>query len=539
MRLRFVPWVALFLLAASPSVARPAEDTAKPALIVRFKSLDGLLADARYLVELAGREEQAKQAEAMIKSLTGDKGLDGIDTKKPFGLYGKVGAKGTDSQVVVLIPVADEKAFLALLERLNIKPEKGKDGLYTVTSELAPVPAFFRFANGYIYATVANQEALEPKALLAPAAVLPVQQAGTLSLTLDLAQVPAELKRTVIGQTELRLANLKDEKVPGETAAQKDFRVAVIDEAASRLKSLLNEGGDVNLSLDLDRKATDLSLSLSLTGKPGSALAADISSLAQTRSVAAGLLGSDAAVDGFLHVSLPEKLRQALQPVLDEGVKTILTQAKDAGERDAMESVLKAALPTAKAGELDAGFNLRGPNAKGIYTLVLGLKVKDGNTIEKALKDLVPKAPPDVRKTIKLDVAKADSVAIHRIDPDKVDENTRQMLGDNPIFVAARGDALLAAAGADGLAALKEAVTAEPKAGRVAQVEVSLGRLATLMGRQQKAIPEAARKAFAKDQGGDRILFSLEGGKALTLRLSVKPAVVTFFSLVEKAQKGQ
>jgi hypothetical protein len=539
MRLRFVPWVALFCLASGPGLVRSAEDATKPTLIARFKSIDGLIADARYLVELADRAEEAKQGEAFLKSLIGDKGLEGIDTKKPFGLYGKLAANFLESQVVVLAPVADEKAFVAMLGRLNFKPDKAKDGLYTLNIDQVPFPIYFRFANGYVYVTIRDQDALAPKALLAPAAVLAADQTGTTSLTVDLAQVPADLKRTVIGQTELRLANLKDTPMPGETEAQKKFRAAVIDEIAARLKSVLNDGSEVTVRLDLDRKSPDLSLALSLTAKPGTALATDLAGLAQTRSLAAGLIGSDAAIDGLIHVSLPEKLRQPLQPALDDLVKMVLAQEKDAGRRDAIASVIKAALPTVKAGELDAGFNLRGPNPKGIYTLVTGLKVQEGATIEKTIRELLPKAPPDVRKAIKLDVDKAGGVNIHRIDPDRVDENTRAMLGDNPIFFAARGDALLAAAGADGLDALKQAVAAQPRAGRVAHMELSLRRLATLIGREQKAAPEAAKKAFAKDPAGDKILFSLEGGKALTLRVSVKPAVVTFLSLIDKAQKGQ
>ena len=124
--------------------------------------------------------------------------------------------------------------------------------------------------------------------------------------------------------------------MPGETAAQKTFRAAVIDELAGRLKGLLNEGGDVTLRLDLDRKSPDLSLSLGLAPKPGSPLAADIAALAQTKSVAAGLIGGDAAVDGLVHVRLPEKLRQPLQPAVDDLAKTILGMAKNEGERQAM-----------------------------------------------------------------------------------------------------------------------------------------------------------------------------------------------------------
>ncbi len=104
MRTRFLPLAGLLLLVAAPSLVRAADE--KPALVVAFKSLDGLVADAKYITELAGKEEEAKQAEAMLKNLLGDKkGLEGVDPKKPIGLYARVNADDPQqSEVVVLIP---------------------------------------------------------------------------------------------------------------------------------------------------------------------------------------------------------------------------------------------------------------------------------------------------------------------------------------------------------------------------------------------------------------------------------------------------
>ena len=48
-------------------------------------------ADFLYLAKVAGQEEKAKQFDGMIQSKIGDKGLEGIDPKKPIGAYGWVG----------------------------------------------------------------------------------------------------------------------------------------------------------------------------------------------------------------------------------------------------------------------------------------------------------------------------------------------------------------------------------------------------------------------------------------------------------------
>src|SRR5262249_21969831 len=117
-----------------------------------------LIADFRYLAALVGREEEAKQFESMLKERTGPKGLEGLDTKKPLGFYGVVDKELTKSQAILLLPIADEKAFLATLEKVNLKPEKSADGLYTVTPENVPIPVIFRFANGYLYGTAKATE---------------------------------------------------------------------------------------------------------------------------------------------------------------------------------------------------------------------------------------------------------------------------------------------------------------------------------------------------------------------------------------------
>src|ERR1700722_9277809 len=118
MRTRILPLAGLLLLVAAPSLLRAAEEE-KPALVVAFKSLDGLISDAKYIAEWAGKEEEAKQAEAMLKNLLGDKkGLEGVDPKKPIGLYARVNADDPQqSEVVILVPVADEDALLNLLKK--------------------------------------------------------------------------------------------------------------------------------------------------------------------------------------------------------------------------------------------------------------------------------------------------------------------------------------------------------------------------------------------------------------------------------------
>ncbi len=534
MRTRSVPWVALLGLALLSGAARPAEKTAaKPAFILRLASLDSLSEDGRYLSELAGKEDDAKNVEGILKQLIGEKGLEGIDTKKPLGAYGTIGAAGLDSTAVVLVPVADEKAFLDLVEKLaGSKPEKGGDGVYTSNIERIPFPVYFRFANKYCYVTVRDKDALDKDALLAPAAVLPDGKVGTLWATLNIDQIPKNLKEMALGKIDLELARAKEKKQANETPALADLKAAILTDVSTRIKSLLRDGGPVDLRVDLDRSASEITLSASLAGKPDSALATTIADLGKLRGLGAALAGSGSAMSGLVDLSLPEKIRAAAGPVIDEAEQKAVAKQENKAQRDIVEAILKAVKPTVKAGELDGGFDLRGPNDAGIYTAVAGVKVKNGEDIDKALHKIVADLPPEARDLIKLDFDKVDKVTIHRVAAHG-QVNRDIPLGDNPVFVAVRDDAVLLAAGDKGLEALKEALTTTAKASPVAQVELSLARLAPLMEKENKGAVEAAKKVFAKEKGSDKLRLTIEGGGALKLRLAMKTPIVKVLSLID------
>jgi hypothetical protein len=524
----------LGLVLALPAVARAADKQAdklgKPAVILRFASLDQLRSDFLYLGKLVDAE-RAKQLDKMIESRIGDKGLEGIDLKKPLGAYGWVGTQGFDSSLVLLVPITEQKTFLGLLENFDIKPEKGEDGVYTANVEKVPAAVYFRFANGYVYVTARDKEVLDNDKLLAPAAVLPAGRIGTLSVSVNLDRIPADLKDLALGSLDLQLANAKEKDMPKETEAAKKFRTALIDEIGKAIKSLFRDGGETGLHLNLDRKAGDVTLTASVEGKDGSKLATAFKGLGQAKSLTAGLLHKDAAMNGELNVRLPEKLRELLGPVLKDVEEQALAKTEDKGQREVVASLIDAVMPTLKAAELDTAFNLQGPASDGLYTLIGGVKVKDGAQMEKTFRKTAAQDP----KVVKLDVEKVDGVGIHRVTPKKVDAGARRAFGDNPLYLAFRDDVLLLAAGEKGLNALKETLAIAPTTGKVMELQVAVARLAPLA--EDKATPEIARKVFGDDKDSDRLRLTLEGGKTLTLRLSMKAKLIEYANQVGQAKK--
>jgi hypothetical protein len=534
MRFHTLPLLLLFLV--SPAQAQ--DKTKSPTLILRVQALDDLVSDVRFLAEQAGRGEEAKQAEKILRSMAGEQGLEGLDTTRPMALYVFVGSEGLDSQVVLMLPVAKEKTFLDTLDRLGVKSTKDeKSGLHETRPKGSPFPVYFRFANGYVYASLRDKEPIGDKRLLRPDVVLPKTEKDTLSLSLDLTSFPKDLRDLVIGQLELRIGDLKEKK-EGETKAQHAFRESVLDEGITLLKSLLTDSTAVSLRFGVDRKAGEVSLSLGLAGKPGTALSKNIAAWSRMSSVVSGLVAEDSAAATRITYELPDNIQKSLVPVIDEGLKNLLSAAREDAVRELLKPLLDAAAPTLKQGRVDAALDFRGPSEKKLYTVVGGAAIRDGKDLEKVIKATLKQIPAEAAAKVSVDVAKVGEVNVHRLNVEKdLDEDTKKSLGENPIFFAIRDDALLFSMGEDGLAAIKNAIGAKSKVSPVMSLELSMKRLAPLMERDQKAAPKAAEDAF-KGQVSDRVTIRVTGGEELRLRFGMSGAVLKFFALLDQAEKG-
>jgi len=511
----------------------------KPAALLRIEAIDDLFADLRYILKQAGQKEVGDQLEMGLKLLTGGKGLAGIDTKKPIGLYASVASKLNESQVMLLLPISDEKKFIEFLNERDIKPEKGNNGVYTLNLDNLPFPILARFANNYLYATAKfNKDVKMPARdkLPKPAAVL-AGGSGALSLTANVDRLPNQIRKVAISFVALQLGNLKEEKLENETDAQLALRGAMLDELAAQFKLIVEEGGPIQLKLNVDRKKHDLSMSFNLAGKPNTTLAKNIIALARTKSLGAALMGSDSALGGYLNLTLPASVVKKLGPVVDESIKKGLDNA-DKEARELLKPVATALEATAKSGRLDLAFDMRGPFKSGKYTVVASGEVKNGDKIEAALRKAIAKLPEEKRKPIKLDEAKVGSVNIHRIEQKNIDAKTKAILGDGPMYVAIRKDAVLFSMGEDALTVLKTAVKAESKTGNLVRMEASLARMAKLIGQTQAGAEAAAKEAF-KEKGSDKVTLLIKAGASFEAKMNVKSAVLTFAGLMDKAQKDK
>ena len=86
------------------------------------------LGDVRYGLTLAGQKELANQMDAAIVFLTGGKGIFGIDSKKPLGMYVPVPANASDKISVLSVGPIIADAVRAIFEEESVSGIFGGDG---------------------------------------------------------------------------------------------------------------------------------------------------------------------------------------------------------------------------------------------------------------------------------------------------------------------------------------------------------------------------------------------------------------------------
>jgi hypothetical protein len=539
MRYRCVASVVLTLAVAL--AARPALADVKPAVVLRVDAVDNLDEQGRYLAELLGKGEEYKQFVATLKEKTGPKGLQGLDAKKPVGLYATVSKELLKSDVVVLLPIVDEKAFVKTLEKIPLKVEKGDDGLYTVKPESIPFveKVMFRFANGYLYATVkANAypgAKLDKESLPKPEDVLAEGTGSLAALTLNLDQIPNEFRDLALTQVSQHLAAARDKEGPGETKAVKTLRLAVLDEAGDQIKSILKYAATLSLRVDLDRKTNDASVALKLTPEAGSKLAKDIASMKPASSLSGSVSAADSAARLAVHLTLPERIRAVIGPAIDDAFKDALENEPAEKKRELAKGALDALKPTIKAGVLDAALDFRGPGAKGKATVLFVAAVKDGQGIEKAIRKAHDSLPKEARDNFTWNAEKVGDVNIHKGTFPAGNKVYEFLMGDGPGYVAYRDDALFLTMGEGSLPTIKDAIKAERRSGKVLDASVAVKRLVpfVLVGGDQ--LVKIANKVF-KAEGDDGVTLNLTTGKALELKLTAKTPILTFAREVDGAR---
>jgi hypothetical protein len=531
-------WLAVCLASLAFLVVpfvRAGDKTADaPTIVVRIKSLDTLRQNLQLVVKLVGQAEAANQIEGLIKSRIGKNGLEGVDLSRPLGAYVRYGKSLDEISGAILLPMADEKTFLTLLDNIGVVYKKDKAGIYSYKNE--NVDVFFRFKHQYLYITSLNPANIQDKNLPEPAKALAVGGDAAISVVARAQHIPKDARLIALGPLKDAVQAAKAQMQPGETKTQAAFRVALLDEFHTFARSVIQDADEIRL--DVDVKDGTLHVDVKARAMQGSALAKSIKLLGEFKSPLAGFGADDAAFRGSLHLALPDELNQAFGKVIEEVRDKSLESIEDKAKKAQARSLFDALLPTARAGEFQAAAALLGPqDEQNHFAILAALKVKDGvklgKTVHDLLKDALMNVPDKDKGKFKLDADSVGNISIHRLevpaDP-KLDKILKDLAGDNQLYLAFREDAVFLALGKGALPALKSALgKTDAVASPPLMFDVDISRISALM------TPDKELRELAK---GGRLSVAVDGGASLHARIQVRLNVLEFLMKLN-SNKGQ
>ena len=408
--------------------------------------------------------------------------MQGVDGKRPIGFYGNLGADVGDVTGVFLVPIVGAKQFKETLEGLGWEVVGGKDGLFDVNQDELPFEVHYRVVGDYAYVSIGDSKLLVPAGLLTPKAVFGAKPStAAIAVTVRLNQIPESFRDLFLEGFKDGLGNI-DEKA-GENKIQKALATALAKYITGTVDSVFKDGEELEVLVDLDAKTKKMAVDVTLMPARNRNWRSKSPAWASARRCSGGCLTKAPALNGVINLKVPPEMGAALNDVLKELTDKAVADVADPAMQKQAGDLLEALKPSLTADDLDAAFSLRGPDKDKHFTLVAGFKLVQGEKLAAVLLEMVKGLPANEQKTIQLNVDKQGAVAIHRLDlKAALDDKTKAIFGEQPLFLAMRENALFVAIGDDGVAAIKQALAAGAAGATTAplQFDMSMARLAAL-----------------------------------------------------------
>lgn len=435
---------SMFAMAAAAAlllapVGQLLAQNAKPVLVVSISSVEDTLADVAYITKAAGAEDAGRTA-----LLFGNAFTNGIDKKKPIGMYVSPKAGGGDFVPVVFVPVTDLKTILATLKEQLGEPSDAGDGVKEVSA--AGNPVFIKEQTGWAFISNAKENLTDLPA--DPAAMLgALPKEYTLAIKANVANIPAELKKVAIDTIKEGFERqLQNNPAGGENA---ELVEKMQRNQLEAMVKMFDELDEIMFGFAIDGPGKRTYLDINVTAREGTKLAKQYALLADTKSAFAGfLLPNAAATLNFSATSSKEDIEQTaalLKGVKQNAMKEIdndpnLDAAKRGAAKEVLGSMLDAFIKTVEGGKLDGGAVLM-LDSKTVDFAAGGL-VADGKAIEDSFKRLIElaKNEPDF-PNVKLNSGSHGGITFHSVTapiPDS-EREARDILGDKVNIVLGTG----------------------------------------------------------------------------------------------------
>jgi hypothetical protein len=544
----FAPLLLTTVLAGAPIPA--AGKAPEPIATIHFAPIERLEKDFFRLVQsmpMPDKDAAIGQMRDELKRILGEKGWDGLDTKKPGTGYIVFDEKNPEkSYGFLMLPITEEKKALDFLVRFGksqnesneVVPLEGVTGVYKLKgkNEDGP-PKHVRMVNGYCYFGInAPLDAFAADKLLPAEKTLDPKETALVAVTVRANKLPKEHLNEGLRMMQQMSEEAKGRFPPDTPKALVSAFESGVGLVRKYAETIMAEGESFGLRL---RYEDDLAYEFFLAGKEGSKLASEIAARPATTNQFAGLM-TDKAVGGLIY-TLPF-LNDDLQTLGSTTITKLYQELceKDpppADQRPLFDKLVPSLARTMKSGHVDFAAALHGPDAKGSYTAVVGLALDDALALTPEFRKLIDAKAEGI---IEWDAAEEAGVKIHtaNVVPLLPAEVAKLFGNKATCHFALTKQGVILALGNESLAEVKRGIGLKPVPAAVMDMKVNFAKLPKVI---EQFEPRAADQIGAMLGKADKLAslnsVTITGGKEL--RVTVVSGIAAFATGVFSARGGQ
>lgn len=461
--MRVKQWLASAALAvaafAGLVVPSMAQQSAAPVATVVIAPVERTLEDVAWLIEAVN-----VQGFSGLVKVMGDSYTTGLDKSKPMGVI--VTLEEGMPKALVCLPNLNHKEFFEKLSEASLQvDELGKD-LYEVA--VGPQLLVAKVTKDWIFVGQ-NEEAVEnvpknPSELFGD-----YHTRYTMSVKIDLQQIPDELKETAIENLRAGFEGAM-QNAPGQTEEQKEAAAEMGELQMAQIEEMINSTQQVVLGWQIDSGKQQVYLDGAVLYTAGSKLAKQMEAQANLKSGFTGLTLPGSSVDvRFTSLATNEDDKKVAKQSMENSLNQMEAQLENSNLpeniteaiQEFAEGFVEIFGKTIDEGVIDGAASAS--VSDDVLRVVIGGRLADGHALEAELKSLVEELPKTDEVKIEFDVGKHNGFNLHRVSI-KVPSNearAKAMFGDSVKIMIAGGDkAALLALDSTGDATIKAAIDA-------------------------------------------------------------------------------
>jgi len=541
----------------------------QPLVTYSVASYDELMADLKYVGQIAGNPRLADGLEGLITFATQGKGLVGLDKSRSWGAVIEIDADAADQlltnpqaavRALVFLPVTDLKAFLGALQGMIGTAEDVGDGVFKIGQEGQP-PGFVKQVGAWAF--VATSPSMlsavpdDPTNLTAELA-----DNYDVALRVNVANLPKQFRDAVLFQIN-QAAQPQMLRRPGDSPLEFALRRLALQGMSTTVRSILEELEHVTIGFCLDHNTGQTYADVVVTAKSGTKAAANFAAMTETTTSFAGIFQPDGVLasrcSGNISQQYAAQLKRVASAVRTKAMERIDSRQQPEAQaklaKEMLGLIMDSVEETLGRGRFDMALSvLAAPDA---LTLMAGASVAQSAKLESVavkLAQLAGAENPALAKMIQLNADKVGQVNFHKlsvpIPPTTRDrEKAVQLFGETVEVVVGFGpEGVYLAAGRDAAGRLKQAIeqSSAQKSQTVPpmQVSVDLGNLAKFvseMGDEETSVPAGMLAAMLAPAGEkDHItLVASAVPNGMRLRLELEEGILKAIGAMTQALGAQ